>query len=259
MAHLTGDPKYMHACLSFVEYMLAHTDERRIERGEITEAYVRDPLYLRGTGKGGPFWKRGNSAICLNTGQIAHAIMIFSDAVLRDPKRWQRFVPAARRAFSEAKKAVDAFDNDWQVTGRTGSYHYRDSQGSGQLGVARAAFNQSATMMVAQLLIHGLEPSPCRADKIARLARYWMDDFAKVQADGTVVWRYIINPDFPQIEDTGHASIDVDFLTRAYLSGLTDLQGSHMTALAKTFLSPRLQWPGWPQSLRGRAHRRRFR
>jgi len=236
MARLTGERKYLQACVSLIDYMLDHTDERRVTRGEITENYVRDPLYLKGTGRGGPFWKRGRDAIVLNTGQVANGILRVVDAVYSDRGRFAEFLPAADRAFAQCRIAVDAFDNDWQVVGNKGSYHYRDSAGSGDLGVTRAAFNQSATMVGAHLMIHKWRPDPARADKVRRLTQYWLEDFAIPRADGSYIWPYMIHPELGVMEDAGHASIDVDFLVMAYESGLTDLTEAHMAGLSKTYL-----------------------
>ena len=237
MAKLTGDRKYMQACVSVIDFLFEHTDQRRVLRGEIVEDYNRDPLYLKGSGKGGPFWKRGRDAIVLNTGQVAHGILHFVDAVYADRGRWAQFVPAADRYFAGSRIAVDAFDNDWQVFGQKGSYHYRDSQGSGQLGTTRAAFNQSATMMSAQVIINRWRPDPARAEKIRRLARYWVEDFAIPRADGSFIWPYMIHPELGVTEDAGHANIDVDFLAMAYETGLTDLTRSHIDGLVRTFLN----------------------
>ena len=235
MAELTGDRKYMDCCVSFIDYMVDHTDQRRILRGEIHENYVRDPLYFRTTGRGGPFWKRGRDAIVLNTGRICHGILCFVDTVYAGRRRWEAYKAKADSYFAQARIAVDAFDNDWQVFADKGSYHYRDSAGSGQLGVTRTAFNQSATMMSAHLILHKWRPDSARADKIRRLAKYWIDDFARPAGNGTVSWRYIIHPHIVDTEDVGHAGIDIDFLVAAYESGLTELTRNHMEQLARTY------------------------
>ncbi|MFQ5625222.1 MAG: hypothetical protein ACE5FM_01035 [Methyloligellaceae bacterium] len=236
MADLTGQSKYMDMCVSFIDYMLDHTDERRIERGEITERYVREPLYLKGTGRGGPIWKRGGNGSVLNTGQVVRSILYFVDAVFENPGRWSAYRTEAERYLAAAILAADAFDNDWQKFENKGSYHYRSSAGTGDLGTARTAFNQSATMVTAHLLINKWRPDAARADKVRRLAQYWIDDFAIPQSGGTLKWRYILNPNIKDVEDAGHAAIDLDFLIPAYLSGVTNLTRSHMTALAQTFL-----------------------
>lgn len=236
MARLTHDSKYMDCCVSFIDYMFDHTDERRIRRGEIAENYIRDPAGYQGSGEGGPFWKRGRDAIVLNTGQISHAILLFVDAVYSDRVLWRGYAADADRYFAEAIRAVDAFNSDWRDDGDKGGYRYRDSGGSGRLGETRAAFNQSATMVRAHLLIHKWRPDIARAAKVRRLARYWIDDFYTPQSDGTATWRYIIHPEYPEIEDAGHASVDLDFLVAAYESGLTDLTDGHISALTKTYL-----------------------
>ncbi|MBB4304796.1 hypothetical protein GGD81_003860 [Rhodobium orientis] len=236
MADLTGAPRHMDAAASLIAFILDHTDARRVARGEIVENYARDPLYFRGTGEGGPFWKRGDDAIVLNTGHIANPILRFADLVFRDADRFGAYMPEAVRTFTEARIAVDAFDNDWQVVGDKGSYHYRDSQGSGQLGTTRTAFNQSATMMTAEILLDRWRPNAGRVDKIGRLVRYWLEDFADFRPDGTVSWPYMIHPTLGVTEDVGHASIDVDFLVAAFDTGRTDLTEEHMATLARTFL-----------------------
>lgn len=235
MADLTGQTKYMDMCVSFIDYIIDHTDERRMERGEIKERYVREPLFLKGTGKGGPIWNRRWNGSVLNTGQVIRGILYFVNTVFDDPVRWGAYLPAAKSYFAAAILAADAFDNDWQKFGDKGSYHYRDSSGSGNLGIARTAFNQSATMVTAQLLINKWRPDAARVDKVRRLAQYWIDDFAIPMSDGTLQWRYILNPNNKDLEDAGHAGIDLDFLISAYLSGVTKLTPSHMTALAQTF------------------------
>ncbi len=123
MADLTGNRKYTDCCVSCIDFMVDHTDRRRVLRGEITENYLRDPLYFRGTGQGGPFWKRGRDVIALNTGQISHGILRFVDAVYADKTRWSAYVKTANRYFAQVRITVDAFDNDWQVFADKGSYH----------------------------------------------------------------------------------------------------------------------------------------
>jgi len=236
MADLTGDTRYMDMCVSFIDYMLDNTDERRIERGEKTEAYIRDPLYLRGTGKGGPFWSRQDNASVLDTGQVARGIMAFVDAVFEKPDRWAGYGPTAFRFFEAAIMAADAFENDWQTQGSIGAYHYRDSDGSGALGTTRTAFNQSATMVATHLAIHKWRPDPNRVDKVRRLAQYWIDHYAVRQPDGAITWRYILIEGDRALEDAGHATTDLEFLIPAYLSGLTSLNLAHMNGLSKTFL-----------------------
>lgn len=235
MADLTGRSKYMDMCVSFIDYMLDHTDEQRIARGEIRENYVQEPLYLKGTGKGGPFWSRNWDAGVLTTGQIVRGIMTFVDAIYEKPERWRAYRPAADRYFEACISAADAYDNDWQKFGNKGSYHYRSSDGSGDLGITRTAFNQSATMVTAQLLINKWRPDPTRADKVRRLAQYWIDEYVIPHSDGTLAWRYALIPGFDELEDAGHATIDLDFLVAAYLSGLTNLTRTDMKALARTF------------------------
>ena len=235
MADLTGKAKYLDMCVSFIDYMLDHTDERRIERGEIRENYVQEPLYLKGTGKGGPIWNRNWDASVLTTGQVIRGILTFVDIVYGNPQRWHAYKPAADRFFSAALEAADAYDNDWQKFGNKGSYHYRSSDGSGDLGIIRTAFNQSATMVASQIVINKWRPDPARADKIRRLAQYWIDDYVIPQSDGTLVWRNALISGYDELEDAGHATIDVDFLVGAYLSGLTNLTLTDMKALARTF------------------------
>ena len=237
MASLTGWTGYMDACASVIDYMFDHTDEKRVARGEMVEDYIRDPLALQGSGRGGPFWKRENRADVLNTGQIARAIMYFVDAVYSNPNRWQAYRRFADRYFGLVTLAADAFDNDWRDFGDKGSYFYRDSEGSGVLGTTATAFNQSATMVEAHLLIHKWRPDPARANKVRRLARYWLEEFLETRPDGTLVWPYMIHPELGVTEDTGHATIDVDFLVAAYASGLTDLDTSHMQGLVRTFMA----------------------
>lgn len=236
MANLTGDTRYMDMCVSFIDYMLDNTDERRVERGEMKENYIRDPLYLKGTGKGGPFWSRQANASVLDTGQVARGIMAFVDAVFDKPDRWPGYGPTAFRFFEAAITAADAFENDWQKTGSIGSYHYRDSDGSGALGTTRTAFNQSATMVATHLAIHKWRPDDARVDKVRRLAQYWIDHYVVHQPDGAITWRYILIPGDKALEDAGHATTDLEFLVPAYLSGLTNLSLAHMNGLAKTFL-----------------------
>lgn len=236
MAKLTGDRAYMDTSVSFIDTMFDRTDARRIARGEIEENYIRDPGYFRGTGHGGPFWKRGREATVVTNGQIAQGIMCFVDAVYADPKRWQRYREKADTYFRGAKAAIDAFDNDWQNIGEAGCYHYRDSEGSGILGTTPVAFNQAAAMMTAQIFVNRWEPSPARLDKIRRLVRYWLNDYMVENPDGTLTWRYIAkHPTLTATEDVGHGSIDVEFLVAAYLTGETALEKHHITALAKTF------------------------
>ncbi|MDJ0514346.1 MAG: hypothetical protein QNJ62_12975 [Methyloceanibacter sp.] len=238
MARLTGDRSYMDSCVSFIDAMFAHTDERRIERGEIQESYIREPGYFRGTGVGGPFWKAGGLADVVTNGQIAQGILCFVELVFEDPRRWRRYRALAQRYFEDALTVIDVFDNDWQTVRSKGSYHYRDSEGSGVLGVTSIAFNQAASMMTAQVLVNKLEPSPARIDKIRRLVQLWLDDYMVERPDGTVSWRYIANhPEQTNPEDVGHGSIDIEFLVAAYLTGETALDERHMVALAKTFTS----------------------
>ncbi len=235
MADLTGEARYMDSAVSFIDVILDNTDEKRVARGEISGGYVRDPLYLRRSGRGGPFWKRGDWASVLDTGQVIRGLMAFVDAVYRAPVRWAAYRAVADRAFAAAIRAADAFDNDWQVIGDTGAYHYRDSQGSGQLGTTRTAFNQSATMAAAQLMIHAWRPDPGRLDKVRRLVRHWLADYAVEMPDGALTWRYILIPSNTDPEDAGHATIDLNFLVAAFLSGRTDLTSIHMAGLAQTF------------------------
>jgi len=236
MAHLTGRTIYMDTCVDFIDTMFDRTDAKRVARGEITENYVREPGYFRGTGKGGPFWKCGQEASVVVNGQIIQGILWFVDTVYADP-RWDAYRKKADKYFVGAKIVADTFDNDWQAVGNKGSYHYRDSQGSGTLGVTAVAFNQAATMMTAQILINKWAPSSARLDKIRRLVRTWLEDYMVERPDGTLTWRYIANhPTLTATEDVGHANIDVNFLVAAYLTGETDLQQHHMMALAKTFL-----------------------
>ncbi|MCH7908919.1 MAG: hypothetical protein IIB38_04815 [Candidatus Hydrogenedentes bacterium] len=100
MADLTGQSKYMEMCVSFIDYMIDHTDQRRIDRGEIKERYVREPLYLKGTGRGGPIWKRRWNGSVLNTGQVIRGMLYFVDAVFDNPDRWAAYRPAANRYFA---------------------------------------------------------------------------------------------------------------------------------------------------------------
>ncbi|MEM8812863.1 MAG: hypothetical protein AAGF59_09615 [Pseudomonadota bacterium] len=236
LAESTGNPVYLETAWSFIATMLKHTDARRIARGEIVENYLQDPLYLKGTGLGGPFWKQDRTANALHSGQVVRAILTFADAVLSNAGQWSDFKDRAARGLEEAARAVDAFDNDWQERGEGGAYHYRDSSGTGMLGTTRMAFNQSATMVAAQLILYKHRPGASRAEKVRRLARHWLDEYARFQPDGTVVWRYILIPSETAMEDAGHATIDLDFLEPAYRSGLTDLTRAHMDALATTFL-----------------------
>ncbi|MCH8809731.1 MAG: hypothetical protein IH993_07870, partial [Proteobacteria bacterium] len=80
LAEVTGRMDYLDTCVSMIDYMLDHTDERRVERGEIIE-YIRDPMFLKQRGGHGPFWVRNRKAGVLTTGQIVHAIMVFVDYV----------------------------------------------------------------------------------------------------------------------------------------------------------------------------------
>lgn len=235
MADLTGAARYMDSAVSFIDVILDNTDENRAARGEISGGYVRDPLYLRRSGRGGPFWKRGDWASVLDTGQVVRGLLAFVDAVYAAPERWAAYRAVADRAFAASIRAADAFDNDWQVMGDTGAYHYRDSQGSGQLGTTRTAFNQSATMAAAQLTIHKWRPDPGRLDKVRRLVRHWLADYAVETPDGALTWRYILIPSNTDPEDAGHATIDLEFLVAAFLSGRTALTSAHMTGLVRTF------------------------
>ena len=236
MAQLTGRTTYMDTCVDFIDTMFDRTDAKRVARGEITESYVREPGYFRGTGRGGPFWKCSNEASVLVNGQIIQGILWFVDAVYADA-RWKAYRKKADQYFTGAKLVVDMFDNDWQSIDNKGSYHYRDSAGTGMLGVTAVAFNQAATMMTAQILINKWEPSPARLDKIRRLVHTWLEDYMVKRPDGTLIWRYIANhPTLTAIEDVGHANIDVGFLVAAFLTGETALRHHHMMGLAKTYL-----------------------
>jgi len=206
-----------------------------VERGEIREDYLRDPAGLQGTGRGGPFWKRGREANVLNTGQIAHGILRFADMVLENRNRWPAYAILAENYCEQARRAVDAFDADWKNFGDAGSYFYRDSAGSNVLGTTQTAFNQSATMASAHLLLNKWQPDASRREKASRLCRYWVGQFAEFQPDGTVVWPYIIHEELQRVEDAGHASMDLDFLVLAHQSGVSEITGQHIKALAKTF------------------------
>ena len=234
MADWSGDEKYLHTGMSFINYMLENTDKKRVERGEIVENYLRDPANLQGTSRGGPFWKRWEEANVLNTGHIAHGILRFVDTVLENEDRWPAYVPIVKNYFEAARKAVDAFDGDWRNFGDAGSYFYRDSGGTNVLGPTPTAFNQSATMCSAQLLLNKWEPNPARLEKARRLANFWADDFAEIQKDGTVQWPYILVEHLRHIEDTGHATVDLDFLLLAHDQGIEEISAKHIDALAKT-------------------------
>ncbi len=90
-------------------------------------------------------------------------------------------------------------------------------------------------MCSAQLLIDRWDPDRSRRNKAARIARYWVDHFAEFQPDGTVVWPYIIHPELQVTEDTGHASVDLDFLVLAHKSGISEISADQIRALATTF------------------------
>ncbi len=235
MADWTGDEKYLHAGMSFINYMLAHTDAERIARGEIVENYLREPAGLQGTGRGGPFWKRWEEVNALNTGQVTHGILRFVDTVLENEDRWPAYVPIVENYFEAARKAVDSFDSDWRDFGDAGSYFYRDSGGTNVLGSTQTAFNQSATMCSAQLLLNKWDPNPVRVEKARRLANSWVNDFAEFQSDGTVRWPYILVEHLRHVEDTGHASVDLDFLLLAHKQGIEEISTQHVDALVKTF------------------------
>ena len=233
MAGITEQKKYLDTCVSFIDYMFDHTDQRRAEGGE-TITYTRDPLLFRGTGLGGPFWKRGSQADAYITGQITNSIMVFVDFVYGN--KWARpFRCKADEYFAQVKTAIDAFDNDWQWFGNKGSYFYRDSAGSGNLGITKTAFNQSATMLRAQLYVHRWEPNDARAEKIRRHVNYWLEEFVTLNPDGTLVYPYITND--VTVEDANHAVLDLDFLIAAYHSKLTNLSADHMNRFAKTFVT----------------------
>ena len=235
MAELTGQEKYLETAISFVDYMFDHTDEKRIARGDIAEAYIRDPGGFQGTGTGGPFWKRGGEANALNTGQVSHGIMRFVDTLMENKERWPVYQDLAQRYFEGVKRAVDAFEPDWKTFGDAGSYYYRDSEGSNVLGTTETAFNQTATMCAAHIYLDKWQPDPARRDKVRRHLRYWLDHFITEQPDGTLTWPYIIHDKLQRTEDTGHATVDVDFLVLAYRNGFDELKPKHMDALAKTF------------------------
>ncbi len=235
MADLTGEEKYLHAGMSFIDYMFKHTDEARIRRGEIVENYLRDPASLQGKGRGGPFWKRWEEANVLNTGQIAHGILRFVDTVFENRDRWPAYALIAEGYFEQTKRAVDAFDPDWRNFGNAGSYFYRDSEGSNVLGPTQTAFNQSATMCSAHLLLDKWENNASRRDKATRLVRSWLNDFAEFHDNGTVTWPYILVEHLRQIEDTDHATVDLDFLTLSHGREINGLKKEHLLALAKTF------------------------
>ena len=90
-------------------------------------------------------------------------------------------------------------------------------------------------MCAAHLLIDKWENDSSRRDKAKRLVRFWLDDFAQFQDDGTVVWPYILVEHLRQTEDTGHATVDLDFLLLAFDRQIDGLTENHIKILANTF------------------------
>jgi len=237
MADLTGDEKYLIMGMSFIDYMFDHIDEKRVTRGEINENYLREPLGLQGTGKGGPFWKRWEEVNVLNTGMVTHGIMRFCDGIFENRDRWPAYAITAEKYVEGVKRAVDAFDTDWKNTGESGTYYYRDSGGSNALGDTSISFNQAATMCAAHLYLNKWEQNASRREKAERLCRFWVDEYARMQSDGTVHWAYRINTGDPlgDKEDAGHGTVDLDFLMLAYELGISGLEDKHIKAIAQTF------------------------
>lgn len=237
LADMTGDEKYLLTGISYIDYMLEHTDEKRVARGEISENYLREPLGLQGKGVGGPFWKRWEEVNVLNTGMITHGIMRFCDGIFENRERWPAYVLIAEKYVEEVKRAVNAFDADWKNKGESGTYYYRDSAGFNTLGNTSVSFNQAATMCATQLYLDKWEKDVSRREKARRLCRFWADKYAHMQDDGTLHWAYRINSDDPidGKEDAGHATVDLDFLFLAYELGISEITDKHVHAIARTF------------------------
>ena len=155
--------------------------------------------------------------------------------VFENRDAWPAYALLGENYFDQVKTAVDAFDADWKTFGEAGSYYYRDSGGTNILGETETAFNQSATMCAAQLLIDKWDADSSRKDKATRIAKYWTDHFADFRDDGTVVWPYMIHPKLGVTEDTGHASVDLDFLVLAHKHGISAISTKHIDALSRTF------------------------
>ncbi len=259
LARLTGDRKYMDDAREILDYMLSNRDDIRFAGQTVEEIYHYAPTYYmfhRGTPAKG--WRRktgpGMQVSVLIDGRICEMFVQWCELARQgfpgvydaDVSRYLdrvgetidmhlpsfhpiTFVDVAKTRY-RAELPAGGFRHWWHVPDLDLPKSEAPRTWSGQIPL-----NHSCTMARAMLGYDRLRGTQMYRDQVRMIVNLFLNSQDASETE-RAIWEYDpVRPDRFDIEDVGHASIDLSLVKAAYEDGGYGIDEAFVKRLTKTF------------------------